>query len=117
MNDVLDEPFSVVITRMRLACVDELNRPLTIVRQPQDLFVFLEDQRGALVSGETAREPDCERVGIEQGPHGDHLSRIDSIHRPAFACAFARKRQELAFQEKMDIPDFFVRYFHHAIPE
>jgi hypothetical protein len=66
MDDLLDEPFAVVVARMRLAGKDELHGPLLVAREFHDVVELLENQRRALVGGEPAREADGQRVGIQQ---------------------------------------------------
>src|ERR1043166_5041571 len=74
VDDVLDVAFAVVVAGMSFAREDELDRALPIVDQLQDVFELLEDQRGALVGGKAAREPDRERVRIEQLVEGDEVA-------------------------------------------
>src|SRR5688572_21665356 len=66
VNDVLDETLAFIVARMGFAGEDELNRALRVLRELHDVFELLEDQRSALVSRETAREADRERIGAQQ---------------------------------------------------
>ena len=77
----------------------------------------MKDQRCALVSRETSRKSDGERVRIEQSSHRNDLTRIDSVNGPSSPRALARKGEELALEEQMDIPEFFIRNVDNAIPE
>src|SRR5437762_13929255 len=58
VNDMLDELFPLIIARVGFAGVNELDRPLTVVDEPDDLFVFLENDRRAFVSCEATRTTD-----------------------------------------------------------
>ena len=76
---------------MRLAGEDDLHRPLGRVQDPRQPLGIVEDQLGPLVAGEAAREPDRQRLGLEQRAGGDDARRADALDASS-AAARARGR-------------------------
>src|SRR5690242_16701513 len=64
VNDLLNEPFAVVVPRMRLAGKNELHRALLVANQFHDVFELLENQRGALVGRKTPGKTDGQGIGV-----------------------------------------------------
>ena len=63
VND-LDQMLCRQVVRMRLAGDDQQHAAFGVVEQARQAHRIGEQQRGALVGGEAARETDCENVGI-----------------------------------------------------
>src|SRR5688500_9140271 len=64
--DRLDELFARLIFRMGLSREDELDRTLAIIDQLFQAVRIAEEQRGALVGGESSRETDRQDLGIQE---------------------------------------------------
>ncbi len=82
---------------MRLAGEDQLHRPALIRQQlPRALEVF-EDQARALVGREPSREPDRERVRVEQRPRADDVRRLLPLPSPSPARLLSNESHEDRF--------------------
>ena len=106
MNDLLDETFAVVVARMGLAGENELHGPLLVVREFHDVVELLEDQRRALVGGETAGEADGQRVGIQQLIEGDEIALRQALALEQQAAA--GEFDQFAAQFVAQRPEFLV---------
>src|SRR5579883_2069407 len=115
--DLVNEMFSVFVGRVRLSGKDDLNGAPLIEHHRLDAIQVVEKQGGAFIPSEPACEADGKSFGIEQRSHGDDLPGIDPITRPAVAGAFSCESQELSLEKDVNVPDFFVRNIHDAIPE
>ena len=118
MNDLLDEFFALVVARMRLAGKNELHRALLVVREFHDVVELLEDQRRAFVGGKPAREPDGQRVGIQQVVEPDVIARRDLV--ALLQQAAPGEFDQFAAQPVAQCPQLLVREkfrVHHALPE
>src|SRR4051812_8338470 len=118
VNDVLDELFPFVVARMGLAGVDELHRSLAVVHETDDLFIFLENERRAFVSGKSPRKTDRQRIRIQQLVERDEvaLAQALALQEQAAPSEF----NQLAAQLITQGPDFFVRDeggIGHTLPE
>ena len=65
MLDLTDQLLAGVVGGMRLAGEHQLHRPVAREQQPLEPVGLRQQQGGALVGGEAAREPDGEGAGIE----------------------------------------------------
>ena len=65
LRDFLQHALAGIVARMRFAGENELHGPLRIVDHGGEPFDIAQDQVGALVSGEAARETDGERIRAE----------------------------------------------------
>ena len=77
----------------------------------------LEDQLGALVAGESAREPDGQRIRVEQRACRDDARRADVLDGPALPRALADEGEEVAPQRLPHAPELVVRNGEHRVPE
>ncbi len=105
VDDALDVALALVVARMGLAGEDELHRALRVLHEAHHVVEAVEDQRGALVGGEAAREADGQRVGIEQRVEGDEV-----LMRAALPLeeAAAGELDQLAAQIVAQGPEFLV---------
>ncbi len=104
-DDVLDQFFAEMIVRVRLAREDKLHRAQRIVDQQFQALFIAEQQRRAFVGGEAPREPNRQRVRVQDFVGGCDLrlrraARLKLIaellagkRRQAFAAAFVRAPQ------------------------
>ena len=79
--DALQMMLADVVGRVRLAREDDLHRAARGVEDAREPLGIVEDQLGALVAGEAAREADGQRVGLEQRAGGDDARRADVLDR------------------------------------
>src|SRR3954468_24867880 len=112
----MNQMFSMLVSRMSLAGKDNLHGTPLIEHHGFDSIQIVKKQCRPFVTGKTTSETDGEGFRIQERTHGDHLPRIDAILGPAFARSFASEREELALQEQVNVPDFFVWIIHHAVP-
>ena len=70
---MLNEPFPVIVARMRFAGKDKLNRAVPVLNQFGNVLELLEDQRCPLVGSEATRKADGQRVRIEQLIKGNKI--------------------------------------------
>src|SRR5438034_420386 len=103
---MLDVAFAVVVPGMGLASEDKLDRPLRVVDQLHDVVELLKDERGALVRGKATREPDGERVGIEQLIEGDEIALTEAA--PLDQQTPAGKLDQFPAQLVAQSPDLLV---------
>ena len=68
--DLADEVLAMLVGRVGLAREDDLDRPPGILHQALEAFQVPEQQRRTLVSGEAPREPDRQRIRIQQRTGG-----------------------------------------------
>ena len=72
------------VERMRLAGEDELHGHLRVIDERGERLEILQQQVGALVGGEPAREPDGQRVRAERAAElRDEAPRARPAARPA----------------------------------
>src|SRR5437762_6122941 len=109
--------FTVFIRRMSFSGENNLYGFPGIQQNGLDAVQIMKDHRRPLVPGKSARKSNRESVGIQQRSHRNHLARIDMILCPPGSRTLTREREELSFQEQMNIPEFLVRNIHDAIPE
>ena len=83
---------------MRLAGEDHLHGTSARVEDARQPLGIVKHQLRPLVAGEAAREPDRQRVGLEQRAGGDDARDADVLFGPALARAFADEREQIAAQ-------------------
>src|SRR5881394_1551425 len=118
MNDVLDKALAFVVTRVRFAGENKLDRPLRVLRELHDIFELLENQRRAFVSRETARKTDRQGINAQQLIDGNELALAEG--QALDEQTTARKFNQLTTQLVTAGPHLFVRNeirIGHAIPE
>src|SRR5208282_83065 len=106
VDNVLDVAFPIVIARVGFAGEDELNGPLLVPREADDVVQLLENQRRALIGRKPARETNGQRVRVEQLIEGNKVPVRQSLalnQEPP-----PGKLDELAAQPVAQGPDFFV---------
>src|SRR6266513_5546076 len=67
--NLLDHRFARFVTRMRLACENELHRPCRIVEQSLQTFPVAKQERAAFISRETPGKADRQNFRIEHTIH------------------------------------------------
>ena len=107
-RDLLQDSLSRLVVRMRLAGEQELHRALGIVDHRGQALDVGEDQVGALVGGEPAREADGQRIGREHFVQPvERLLRFAAA-RGLFAGAVAGEIEQLGLQAEVRLPEFAV---------
>jgi len=91
MGDLLDEAFAFVVAGMGLAGENELDRPLGVLGQLDDLGQLLEDQRGPLIGGESPAKPMVKASGLS--------SASAVIKSPARRAALQKKAVAAEFDQ------------------
>ena len=108
LRDLLQDLLSRLVVRMGLAGKQELHRALGIVDHRGQALDVGEDQVGALVGGEAAREADGQRIGRE------HLvETVEDFLRLAaagglFVRAVPGEVEQLGLEAEMRFPKFAV---------
>ncbi len=97
-----------VVGRVRLAGEHDLDGSAHGREDAAEAIGIVEDEFRALVGGEPPREPDGQRVGIEQRARGDDLARADALVGPAQPRALADEREQVVAQRLSDVPQLFV---------
>ena len=105
-----------LVLRMGFACDDNLHGPFPIAENSLEPLHVAEEQRGALIGGETARESDGESVRIE------HFRRIAQFRRGGFPARsgsrlpVANEGDQAAFAAAVDFKQFLVRNVRDQLP-
>ena len=116
LHDLADVALARLVLGMGLAGDDDLHRHVLVQQNALEPLDVAEQQRGALVGGEAAREPDGESVGIE------HLSRAPHFrggglppHRRS-ALALPNETDQAALAPAMGFEQFLVRDLTPPVP-
>src|ERR1700677_3793997 len=107
MDDLLDEPFAVIVAWMGLARKNKLNRAVPVFAKFHDVIELLENERSAFVGGKTPCKTNRQRVRIEQMVKANEIAcryACGHIERPA-----ADKLNHLAPLAVTQRPQFLVR--------
>ncbi len=117
LHDLADEGFARLIFRMRLAGDDDLHRALAIAENFLQALHIAEQQRGAFIGGEAAREADGERVRIE------HFGGVAQFGGGGLAAngrgrlPLADEGNQAAFAAAMHFEKLFVRNVPDLLPD
>ena len=101
---------------MRFAGEDDLHRAVLIGDERHKAVEIAENEVGAFVSGEAAREADGERVGLKEQTAGDHLAGGELTVFPLLAGAFIGKVHQFVLEVAADRPQFVIRDIEDAVP-
>ncbi len=116
LDDALDEVLARLVVGMGLAGEDELHGTLLVVDDGSQTVEVREEQIGALVSGETAREADGQHVGLDALDDLDHLARRVETHLIGVAETTADVLDEAVLQIHALIPQLLVGNVVHLLP-
>jgi hypothetical protein len=65
LDDLADEFLAAIVAGVRFACQENLHGPVRVIEEAQQSLRVGEEQRGALIGGEAAREPNGQRVRVQ----------------------------------------------------
>ena len=115
--DPLQMMLAHIVGRMRLAGKDNLHRPADAVENARQTIRVVKDQLGPLVAGEAPREPNRQRVGIEQRARGDDAGNRDVLFGPPLPRALAYEREQISPQRLAHGPQFAIGNREDGVPE
>ncbi len=104
---------------MRLASEDDLHGHVRAIDDIEQAVNIGENEVGALIGSETAREANGQCVGVDKHARGNHLHGMETAEGPTVAHAFAHVEGEFAFEMQAYTPQFGVgdrvNLFHQLV--
>ena len=117
LHNFADVALPRLVLGMGLAGDDDLHRQVLVQQNAFEPIHVAEQQRGALVGGEAAREPDGESVGIEHPSRAVHLRRGGLPPHRRSALALPNETDQAALAAPMSFQQFLVRNVAHLFPD
>ena len=102
---------------MGLAGDHDLHRHVLVQQNALQPLDVAEQQRGALVGGEAAPEPDGESVGIQHSSRAVRLRRRGLPPRRRSALALPNETDQAPLAPAMSFQQFLVRDLTHLFPD
>ena len=102
---------------MGLAREDELDRMLGVGQHRAEPVEVGEDEDRPLVGGETAREADGERTGIEQALHPAQVVGGEAVAGALHPDALAHEAHQALLLRAVGGPQLVVGNLGHAVPQ
>ena len=117
LHDLADEALARLVLGMRLAGDDDLHRHVLVQQDALQPLHVAEQQRGALVGGEAARETDGERVGVEHFAGAPHFRGRSLPPQRRDLLPLAHETHQPPLAPAVHFQQLLVRNVFHLLPD